>query len=477
MHDRNSDHESSNVFSALRPGSGLTGAGIGLRKQGTNATINDFGIEGMGATSSPGVENFVGGLNPGSADGIGDGSVNGVLLISAASGFSNCSSAPLIFSPEGVEPYDTWLSRILRNTTRTTCANGVEEPSWPTPNSFTSGGIEKSLATAISGSTSYSLSQRQLDLVAPAAVERWLAAGLTREQKLAMRELRFEVGELAGSYLGEARGNRIIVDRDAGGKGWFIDATPMDDMEFGNAISGLRRYTDPAGAPAGHIDLLTAIMHEMGHRVGLTDSYSLLTRDDLMYGYLTKGERRLPLKAQALSAIPNRYSGTNFLSVEPYRETLSQRIAEVVTGYASPLVTSPPTVISQARGEDAVLKFTAITSAPLGQTQARGSQDKRTQGGGKRVAPSTTPQQTGAPSKPTVQPAVPGVVVDPGVRFVPKPKPGGPPAGGGLPTPPVIVGDNLTWNVGTLPAGQSVTITFQVVVDDPFMGARDAAGF
>ena len=34
-------------------------------------------------------------------------------------------------------------------------------------------------------------------------------------------------------------------------------------------------------------------------------------------------------------------------------------------------------------------------------------------------------------------------------------------------TPPVIVGNNLTWNVGTLPAGQSVTITFQVTVNTP----------
>ncbi|MFN2510476.1 MAG: beta strand repeat-containing protein [Pyrinomonadaceae bacterium] len=113
----------------------------------------------------------------------------------------------------------------------------------------------------------------------------------------------------------------------------------------------------------------------------------------------------------------------------------------------------------------------AATSAPLGQTQTRGSQDKQTQGGGgKAGAPSTTgstSQQTAAPPKPTVRTATPGVVVDPGVRFVPKPRPVVTPPGDGLPTPPVITGDTLTWNVGTLPAGQSVTITFQVVVDDP----------
>jgi uncharacterized repeat protein (TIGR01451 family) len=66
--------------------------GIGLRKQGTSTTVNAFGVEGMGATSSPGVEAFVDGQNPAGG---------GTLLISATSGFSNCSSAPnLLFNPD-----------------------------------------------------------------------------------------------------------------------------------------------------------------------------------------------------------------------------------------------------------------------------------------------------------------------------------------------------------------------------------------
>jgi large repetitive protein len=59
--------------------------GIGLRKQGTVSTTNDFGVEGMVATASPGVEAFVDGQNPAG---------NGTLLISATSGFSNCNTAP-----------------------------------------------------------------------------------------------------------------------------------------------------------------------------------------------------------------------------------------------------------------------------------------------------------------------------------------------------------------------------------------------
>jgi uncharacterized repeat protein (TIGR01451 family) len=65
-------------------GSGGT-QGLGLRKQGTATATNFFGVEGMVATGTPGVESYVNGLNPAG---------NGTLLISGTSGFSGCSSAP-----------------------------------------------------------------------------------------------------------------------------------------------------------------------------------------------------------------------------------------------------------------------------------------------------------------------------------------------------------------------------------------------
>ncbi len=46
-----------------------TAAGIGLRKQGTITTTNDFAIQGWRPRVRPASENYVGGLNPGSADG------------------------------------------------------------------------------------------------------------------------------------------------------------------------------------------------------------------------------------------------------------------------------------------------------------------------------------------------------------------------------------------------------------------------
>lgn len=66
-----------------------TSPGINLRKQGTDPTVNTFGIEGMATTSSPGVENYVNGLNTSTSGTFGTG---GTALLSAASGFTNCSA-------------------------------------------------------------------------------------------------------------------------------------------------------------------------------------------------------------------------------------------------------------------------------------------------------------------------------------------------------------------------------------------------
>ncbi|HBB98312.1 MAG TPA: hypothetical protein DC054_23260, partial [Blastocatellia bacterium] len=53
----------------------------------------------------------------------------------------------------------------------------------------------------------------------------------------------------------------------------------------------------------------------MGHKLGLGDSYLERDRNDLMYGYLTVGERRLPAKDQASKATPGQNATAHFLSL------------------------------------------------------------------------------------------------------------------------------------------------------------------
>ena len=110
-----------------------------------------------------------------------------------------------------------------------------------------------------------------------------------------MRNLDWRVQTLAGQEIGAAdRIGEIALGEGAAGYGWYVDQTPADDREFDRSASGTRLYTKPQGEPAGRLDLLTVAMHEMGHELGLPDSYADADRDSLMYGRLTVGERRLP---------------------------------------------------------------------------------------------------------------------------------------------------------------------------------------
>lgn len=53
--------------------------------------------------------------------------------------------------------------------------------------------------------------------------------------------------------------------------------------------------------PAGQYDLLTTIMHELGHVLGYEDTYAPDQSAALMSGWLQAGERRLPASIYAVA--------------------------------------------------------------------------------------------------------------------------------------------------------------------------------
>ena len=77
------------------------------------------------------------------------------------------------------------------------------------------------------------------------AIARWAASGLVSNAALAMLDdVTFGITDLDGLLLGSTNGNRILIDVDAAGFGWFVDATPGDDLEFAadtSAMAGLQR--------------------------------------------------------------------------------------------------------------------------------------------------------------------------------------------------------------------------------------------
>jgi hypothetical protein len=164
---------------------------------------------------------------------------------------------------------------------------------------------EGSLLTTADGavpeaSSVSTLTQTELQPIVTEALARWTAAGANTQALAAMKQVQFIVTDLPGADLGLAQANRVHLDIDAAGHGWFVDPTPASDEEFGPSAGGqLLKTVDPRAVD--QIDLLTVVEHELGHVVGLKDLDALT--DDLMSGVLGRGLRRHASQTDAAFAL------------------------------------------------------------------------------------------------------------------------------------------------------------------------------
>ena len=106
------------------------------------------------------------------------------------------------------------------------------------------------------------------------------SAGLAAGQLAALRQVQVTIADLPGTLLGLATADRITLDMDAAGYGWYTAAVPQT-----------------ADDGAARMDLLTAVLHELGHVAGLEDESEDPAGEDLMSGWLLPGTRRLPTLA------------------------------------------------------------------------------------------------------------------------------------------------------------------------------------
>lgn len=139
------------------------------------------------------------------------------------------------------------------------------------------------------------LASDELAPIVEEAIVRW-------EEKLAgddaalalLGDLKFEIADLGGLVLGETEGTVIRIDDDAAGYGWFVDDTPADDAEFDTTDDDDLLVADRKSDAAGEMDLLTVVMHEIGHVLGYEDLDAGDADADLMDGALEAGQRLLP---------------------------------------------------------------------------------------------------------------------------------------------------------------------------------------
>jgi hypothetical protein len=90
---------------------------------------------------------------------------------------------------------------------------------------------------------------------------------LPMQVRLAVADL--EPGELAHAWItqldavGGPSEGKIVLDWNGDGRGWFVDATPLDASELGDVTS----------AAFGRYDLFSVLAHELGHTLGFLRGY------------------------------------------------------------------------------------------------------------------------------------------------------------------------------------------------------------
>jgi len=369
-------------------GSGIS-QGMGIRKQGTNAAVNIFGI--IGLSPSPGTPaNAQARLNA-------DNPAGGGTDVLSGSNFVSCAQTlgPVTAFSEDPELSGKTASAVnaMPSEDRAPDVRGTD--------------TLRARHGEAAGDFAQKLSSQELTWMTQQAMQRWKDAGISAEDLMRLQGMTFEIADLPDGQLATATSTHFTIDETAAGYGWYVDLSPADDAEFDVPVPGRELQTTEQSRAFGRIDLLTVVMRELGVAYQ-QDKKSLpnhLRR--LMDNELSTAVRRLPDSRNI--GLSSSRSGKN--------QTGSEQNLASQTGNGSTL---PKRSDSRLAALSRKSQSSPIAKGASRQTDRRMNHGART-------------RMTGA-------------------------------------SPSTTLADVLV-NIGTLPAGESVTITFNVTVNNPFTGA------
>jgi hypothetical protein len=118
------------------------------------------------------------------------------------------------------------------------------------------------------------------------------SANLTSEQTAILAAISPVVVDLPGAVLADVSGGQVYIDQDAAGHGWYIESTPTATETFEPGSTEGELIALPNTLASDRIDLLTVLLHEIGHVLGEEHNDE---RGALLNAELASGTRRLPV--------------------------------------------------------------------------------------------------------------------------------------------------------------------------------------
>ena len=100
-----------------------------------------------------------------------------------------------------------------------------------------------------------------------------------------------DIADLPASTLAQTTNTTITLDTTAAGHGWYIDYTPYLNDEYLPTSNPNEWQAKADSEAAGKMDLLSVLLHEYGHVLGIEHSPDA---GDFMAATLAPGVRRLP---------------------------------------------------------------------------------------------------------------------------------------------------------------------------------------
>lgn len=132
------------------------------------------------------------------------------------------------------------------------------------------------------------LTQEDIAVVFATARQYWIDVGMPAALPI---DFSVGIGNLPVGVAAETAGHRITLSIDGAGWGWYADSTPSLQDEFLSTAHATDFVAAAGGAAEGKLDLLTVLIHELGHVAGLGHANN---DSEAMSQVVSPGIRRLP---------------------------------------------------------------------------------------------------------------------------------------------------------------------------------------